>query len=354
MSEGRAPRHRNVCFTINADEKFPLLLLDMQHQTWEHVKFCIYQREMGEHEHFQGYVEFSEQRTFAQICSMEGMEGAHLERRKGTAKQAAHYCAKPHQGCDCNQCTEELRAPTKLEGPWGFGEMSQQGQRSELMAVQRDLNKGIGLKRIAEDYFPEFVRFGKAFKDYKRMISVPRDFKTRVVLLVGPPGKGKSTLAKLIASRLGTVYKATSKKGSGMYYDDYDGQDTMILDEFDGARMTPTQFNDLADEHECVLPVHGGAGHQFISKYLIICSNYVPAQWWKNRNPSQLKQTTRRIDVVFKIGFNPNYQARHATYDSASGTWISSSSLLNQISISEAHRDIIPNVPSKDKEELYD
>ena len=75
------------------------------------------------------------------------------------------------------------------------------------------------------------------------------------------------------------------------------------MDEFDGSRMKPTDFNELCDEHEYVLPVHGSAGHQMVSKYIFIGSNYLPKQWWKNRNPHQLRQTTRRIDAVFKVGF---------------------------------------------------
>jgi len=79
---GRAPTVRNICFTINADERGggkPLLLLDMEHETWAHVKYCVYQRELGgntHHEHFQGYMELSASRTFEQIHSMEGMERA--------------------------------------------------------------------------------------------------------------------------------------------------------------------------------------------------------------------------------------------------------------------------------------
>lgn len=147
------------------------------------------------------------------------------------------------------------------------------------------------------------MRYGKSIIDYKRRKTPKRNFKTKVFLFIGPAGTGKSTLMKTLGAYLGTVYRAPAKKGSGAYYDDYDGEEVTIIDEFDGDRMKPTTFNELADEHEFVLPVHGSAGHQFISKYLFIGSNYLPRQWWKNRNASQLRQTTRRIDVVFKVGF---------------------------------------------------
>jgi len=145
------------------------------------------------------------------------------------------------------------------------------------------------------------MRLGKSIREYKRQQTRPRNFKSIVVLFVGPAGTGKSTLAKMLASYLGSVYKAPQPKNSGAYYDDYDGQDVLFLDEFDGNRMKPADFNELCDRHEVVLPVHGGAGHQMISRFIFICSNYAPRFWWKNRKPSQVKQTTRRIDYVFKM-----------------------------------------------------
>lgn len=297
--EERGPRVRNICFTINGEA---MRLLDPCHPTWKNVRYLIYQREIGTHEHFQGYLELTQSMTYAQIHQFEGLEGAHFEKRRGTAKQAKHYCMKPVPGCDCAMCAEEAAEPTKIEGPWEWGEMSHQGERNDLLEIQRDIDRGVPFWRIAKEHFPQWVKYRKSFTEYRRITGIPRERKTKTFLFVGPPGKGKSTLMKLIARSIGNVYKVPAKKGSGLYFDDYDNQDVMILDEFSGATCPPEFFNLLADEHECVLPVHGGAGHQMISKYLFIGTNYAPKFWWKNRTPNQLLQTTRRIDVVFKVG----------------------------------------------------
>jgi len=299
MSEERAPRVRNICFTVNGDS---IPLLDPCHPTWKNVRYVIYQREIGTQEHFQGYLELTEQMTFAQLHDFEGLEGAHFEKRIASAKKAAHYCMKPVPGCDCNVCVEEAREPTKIEGPWEWGEMSAQGQRNELLEIQRDIERKVPMRRVAREHFPEWVRFRQSFNEYRRHQTTPRDFKSKTFLFCGRPGRGKSTLMKIIARYIGSVYVVPAKKGSGLYFDDYDNQDVMILDEFSGATCPPEFFNLLADEHECVLPVHGGAGHQMVSKYLFIGSNYCPKWWWKKRSADQLLQTTRRIDVVFKVG----------------------------------------------------
>jgi len=162
------------------------------------------------------------------------------------------------------------------------------------------------MREVADAHFELFLRHERALKVYKRQVTRPRDFKTRTFLFIGPPGVGKSTIMTLLAAQLGSVYRAPAAKGSGAYFDDYDGQDVVILDEFGGSSMKPEQFNMIADEHECVLPVHGGAGTQMTSKFLFIGSNYMPKYWWRGRSPLQIRQTTRRIDVVFKMGFLKN------------------------------------------------
>lgn len=300
----RAPQHRNICFTVNADGEEPLLLLDPLHETWNHVKFCVYQREMGSHEHFQGYLELTTPKTYDALHNLEGLETAHFERRRGTAKQAEHYCMKPVDGCECNVCITERNSPTYIEGPWFHGERSQQGQRSELLEIQRDLDAGASMKRVAQTNFPEFVRFGKAFKDYKRLTAPKRDFKPYVWLFVGHAGTGKTRTATTLGKALGSFYRVPDKH-TGFWCDDYDGEEVFFIDEMDGNRMTPNFFNALIDRYECVVPVHGGAGHQLISKHIIIASNYTPRVWWKNRNKEQQRQTMRRIDFVIPMFNKP-------------------------------------------------
>jgi len=173
----------------------------------------------------------------------------------------------------------------------------------QMAGAMAMLKEGASLKRLLEEYPGMVIRYSRGLTMVKRLYTQPRDFKSLVILFIGPPGKGKTQVMDLLAPLMGTVYRAPAAKGSGCYFDDYDGQDVFIMDEFDGASMKPTFFNVLCDKYECVLPVHGGAGHQMRSRYIFIGSNYMPSQWWKGRNATQHMQTTRRIDIVFKMGF---------------------------------------------------
>lgn len=166
--------------------------------------------------------------------------------------------------------------------------------------MKRALDDGVSLARISDDFYGPWIKYHRSFKEYRRVHTQPRNFKSTVILIVGPSGVGKSRFATDLCSYLGTVYKCPDKH-SGFWCDDYDGQEVFFMDEFDGDRMRPKAFNDLCDRYECVVPTHGGAGHQMISKYIVIVSNYAPKYWWRKRSAAQLVQTTRRIDMVLKF-----------------------------------------------------
>jgi len=319
--------------TVFADgSEEPLRLLDPS--TWPHVTFFVYQRELcprTAREHFQCYMELDGAVRFSSLqSSCEGLETAHFESRKGTQIQAIAYAVKPdvYKGC-----TLFIDDATRIEGPWWFGEPKHQGQRADLITIQREIREGVSNKRIADEFFPEWVRFGKSFKEYKRLSTRQRDFKTITILICGPSGLGKSRFGHLLSRYLAQegrcdelkfpelrydkdinpVVRGISlsddssmpyvlpEKHTGFWADDYDSESVFFIDEFGGHRCTPTFFNGLADRYPFVVPVHGSAGHQMVARYLVICTNYAPKYWWKNRNADQLRQTTRRIDVLIKM-----------------------------------------------------
>jgi len=277
---------RNYMITVFAAEEQPLFLLDPSR--WDKCTYFVYQRELApetNREHFQCYMELDRQVSMTTVKTWEGLELSWLKARKGTQRQAVEYCTKED---------------TRIEGPWEFGVAKNQGQRTDLLEIQAAVRKGTSLKRLHEDYFPEMLRFGKAVREYKRLTVKPRDFKSIVILFVGPAGTGKSRTAHALARQLGSVYVVPDKH-SGFWCDDYDSQDVFLLDEMDGDRIRPKAFNSLCDRYECVVPSHGNAGAQMVAKYIIICSNYLPKYWWRKRSEEQLRQTTRRIDMVWPM-----------------------------------------------------
>lgn len=280
---------RNYVFTIFGeadDEDGPRLLDSSTFPPW--LSYVTYQLELCPETgrlHFQGYLECVGKKSYAQLQKIPGFETAHFEQRRGTQEQAVAYANKED---------------TRVDGPWTHGEAKAQGKRNDLADTQVHVKAGYSVKRLAEEHYGTMIRYGKAIKEYKRTVTEPRDWKPFVILIVGPSGTGKSRFATRLSKCFGTVYKLPMKN-SGPWFDDYDNEDVLFMDEFDGNVMRPNFFNELNDRYECVVPAHGSAGHQMVSKVHIIVSNYAPKYWWRKRNEDQVKQTTRRIDLTIKL-----------------------------------------------------
>lgn len=265
---------RNICFTVNNPEE----LLDPE--LWDGCTYCVYQQEVGEENetpHFQGYAEFSGQKRLATLKKMPGLERAHIEARKGTGPQASNYCMK-----------EEGR----LDGPYEWGEMKEQGKRSDLEAIRRELDENKPMKRIAEDHFSSWCRYHKSFRAYKQLKVQPRNWAMELVFIIGPTGTGKSRRAHEMAGE--SVYH----KPPGKWWDDYNGEHTVVFDEFYGHSYPFSQLLQLLDRYPFMVESKGSS-QQFVSRRIIFTSNQNPKDWYSgertHQGPWEKNPLNRRI-----------------------------------------------------------
>lgn len=283
-------RSRNYVFTLFKGESEDLPKIE-EEDAPDYVSFVCWQLEKcpeSDRLHYQGYMELSRPQTFVRIKKdWEVFSCARFAVRSGTQAQCITYCEK---------------AETRVEGPFRFGEPKAQGKRSDLLNVKEAIDNKRPLSELRDEFFVPFIRYGAALTEYKKFKTPERVQKTIVILIVGPSGMGKSTFGHRLAHYLGSsVFTVAHAKSSGLYFDGYDSNDVVLLDEMDGCVMRPTFWNGLCDKFPFTVPVHGRSGHQFVSKFLIVVSNYLPKYWWKNRSADQVKQTTRRIDLIFKF-----------------------------------------------------
>lgn len=144
---------RSWCFTENENPEALLAALQAEWPPTPKARFLVCQLEEGEnhHLHLQGYVEFSTSVRLAYL-KKHLSPTAHFEKRRGTREEARDYCRK---------------ADSRVEfgGPFEFGKWTAggRGRRNDLAEVQQALDQGHTEMAIAQEFFPDWVRYHRAF-----------------------------------------------------------------------------------------------------------------------------------------------------------------------------------------------
>jgi len=250
------------CFTLNNPDEVDVLIP----QSWnpDDYKYLVYQLEEGEAgtRHLQGYISLKNQMQFSAFRKWFPDERAHIEVSKGTAAQNRAYCTK-----------EDGR----IEGPWEFGIMPQQGKRSDLLVVKEKMDSGATLKEISQDHFGSFVRYHRSFREYKLLNTQSRDWPMDVEVLYGPTGCGKS---RYCLEQYPGAYWKSKNSGQQQFWDGYMGEETIIIDEFYGWLAWDYLLR-LLDRYPFSLDTKHGTV-QCSAKKIVLTSNKHPSLWYPN------------------------------------------------------------------------
>ncbi|QOW18371.1 replication-associated protein [Amazon milk frog associated circular DNA virus] len=291
MAHAQKPLARFWCFTLNNPDG--QLDVDLAHPN---VRYAVWQLEVGDSgtEHFQGYLELKRTQRLSYLKKL--IPGAHFEIRKKTAEQARDYCMKPEG---------------RIEGPFELGQFERaQGRRNDLLDVKAKLDLGASEATIAEENFESWCKYARAFKDYKRLKTPQRDWKTEVTYIYGPPGSGKSRKAKEDLPGAHWVDPPKDKQGS-IWWTDYDSKENVVIDDF--YAWLPFHFLlRLMDRYPMTVENKGNS-YQFVAKKLYITSNHLPCNLYKPCHP--LMALTRRIEHFVVFDENGNHDV-YNDYDS--------------------------------------
>lgn len=269
-------RFRNFVFTINNPEHAPVF------EDW--MDYLVYQGEMGEEGtfHFQGYCEIAGKQQLSLRQLKEWEPTAHIEKRRGTAKQAIAYCKKDD---------------TRIEGPFEFGEPKEQGSRNDKLEIYAMVQTGASQRQIAEAMPAAYMG---NYKAVDRLISMhkPAAKPRQVRLLYGEPGTGKT---RYVLEHHPDAYVIPVTSGQ-LWFDGYDNHDVALIDDFNG-QIPLIQFLRILHEYPEQVPIKGG--HVWWNPSIIyITSNYTVRNWyegkdgsgWNNREPSY-EALMRRINA---------------------------------------------------------
>ena len=229
--------------------------------------------------HLQGYLEFTKALDLKRVENLLGGR-AHLEQAKGNQKQNIAYCEKEGQALE-------------------WGERKKQGARSDLVEVRDKIKRGATELEIADEHFAKWCIYRRSFQAYRKLLRPERTWKSEVVVLIGPPGCGKTRFvhnkAKELAQDLWTW-------PGGRWFDGYDHQPFALFDDWD-----PTTFSTIGrgttlqmlDRYSLQVPIKGGFA-TWAPCVIFITSNYPVDEWVDEEGDRSLGALKRRLTRVLE------------------------------------------------------
>lgn len=314
------PTSRNWIFVYNNPTTSEFI------SSWRQIKFLACSLEFGAERgtpHYQGYLELKTSRTKNQVLAMfeNGIE-PHVEMRKKTKQKALKYALKTYEEELKNSTTcvngatwQAFVASLPVHGwtPYelpvliihGFDGTCQdlwkickdkRTVKERLEKVKEKIQNGASNLEVADDDFELWVKYHRAFSTYALICHQPRSEKTKLTVVQGPTGSGKSYWAQ---EQDPNAYW----KNRGDWWDGYQGQTTVVIDEFYG--WLPFDFLlRLADRYPMQVEVKGGMV-QFTSEHIIITTNKHPASWYQN---VYFPALTRRVERWIVKGGRNHFQ----------------------------------------------
>lgn len=241
----------------------------------DQIKSCVFQIEKAPTTgklHCQGFIQFLNPKAMATVKNIIGNE-PHLEPVRGTVAEAAAYCRKPE---------------SRVCGPYLIGEEPSggQGKRSDLETL-RDLVKE---RKPALDIIEQDAKFARYEKQinfmrfaYMEAASDRQSTGVDVKVFYGATGLGKTFAAINFVCHNKDYYvcEAPSQAGGKIWFQGYEGQKTLIIDDFAGSFCTVDYLKRLLDCYKLKVEFKGGFVWANWTT-VVITSNYHPANWYDN------------------------------------------------------------------------
>lgn len=144
--------------------------------------------------------------------------------------------------------------------------------KDQLLQIQTAIQAGKTTKDIADTNFDIWIKYHRAIDHYILLCSTPRTTKTKLTVIYGPTGTGKSHYCLQQDSQ---AYWKTRNE----WWDKYSNHKTVIIDDFYGWLPFDTLLR-LADKYPLQLPIKGGHVN-FNAEHIYITSNKTPNEWYK-------------------------------------------------------------------------
>lgn len=281
MTKSGIQRLRNWCITlrmtINYTDKYWSEIC-----TDTNIKYLVIgeiEKEDSEKNiHRHAYIELLKPRTLTSVKSLIQDNEAHLEPRLGSSTEARNYCIK--------------------EGLFfEYGEIgNSQGNRTDLHNMVKEVANGTTSLGTLLQESSTAVQYINCIKNAVGVIRYEENKtcirKVEVIIYYGKSGTGKSYRAHTLYPN---AYKVNRKQGNQIWWDNYNNEDTIIIDDFDGGVMSFDSWKIICDGYPMQLPIKGGWTSAAWTRVIITTVDR-PENWWNCENYlNNPKQLFRRI-----------------------------------------------------------
>lgn len=247
--------------------------------------------------HVQWYVAYESQRSFTKMRKL--VEGSHVEKRgtRSSPQAASDYCKKEDRGAVPGSMVET-------------GVLPAQGSRSDIDDSVALIQQGMNMRDIAAAHPASYVRNYRGFQALRLMLQPDRTELTRGLVYWGPSGSGKSYHVKELFGGPDCFTISCSMIGSTVWWDGYDGQSTVVFEDFFPASVPFTLFINMIDCTPLRVQTKGNSVN-FCPTRVVFTSNLDPSTWYqalRARRPTVGASYTRRLLEymdVFYVGYGP-------------------------------------------------
>jgi len=275
-------RFRAACFTLNNYTPEELESIRGLSEGGL-LKYLVYQLEIGESgtPHIQGYAYARDAKSLTAWKSL--LSGrAHVERARGSPEQCRDYCTK-----------EDSRQEGSVPFIWGV--IPEQGKRTDIDGVFALIKEGKSEQEILETDPSTFIKYTNGIKRAMVLYAPLRSWKTTIFWWHGSTGSGKSREA---FERYPDAYW---KPPATKWWDGYDGQETVIIDDYRRDLCTFGELLRLFDRYPFYVETKGGT-RSFVARQIIVTTPRTPRDTWQGRADEDLGQLMRRIEEVRLFG----------------------------------------------------
>ncbi len=171
------------------------------------------------------------------------------------------------------------------------------GQRNDIIDFRDRIREGDSKKTLWESHPVQMAKYRHMYGDYNLTNKPIRTYDLRVVLLVGKTGTGKTrTVHEMWKS-----YWTMPISNGTMWFDGYDLDDNVLIDDFNGARskVALDTYLRITDRYPIMVPIKGGFAW-WMPRSIVVTSNFHPASWYDyKKRMESYHALCRRIHDVF-------------------------------------------------------